>query len=885
MRKPLLLLLFTSLVFLNEIKASHIVGGEVFYEYLGPGSSAGTSRYKISLRLFRDCLVQCGVGNVACLPTTAIVSVFANSAGYPRPVNTPVNVVLGPTTSISANYPLCISTKPPSCYEVKTYTATVTLPDNDEGYILAYQNCCRAAAANVLNGENTLGGIPGATYDCVMPGKNKLTNSSAVFKVQNAEIVCYNSDFRLDFSAEDPDSTDSLSYAFSGAYNGGAFQNAQDGTPAGSPVYEEVNYDQSKDFSGESPLGPLATIDPKTGIISGISPGVGRYVVNVIVYEWRNGVVIGQHRKDFIMRVENCTIPQAGLEPSYITCDGFNLTFQNETTSPIINSYYWDFGVNGINSDTSDAPVAQYSFPDSGTYTITLITNKGQVCSDTAIAVAKVYPGFKADFNTSTVCYQTPIQFNDASATKYGKVDSWRWDFGDLSTTADTSILQNPSYKYPAPDSPTVSLIVTNSKGCTDTATKKIQILDKPAVNFPFKDTLICNIDTLQLIANTTASISWQPNSTNIILNPTSLTPLVFPKTDTWFVATFTENGCVGTDSVKVNVVDNVTINIGPDTSICLTDSVQFHPQTNALYFAWTPSATITDTTVKDAVATPVAATSTYHVTASVGKCNNSDDINVFAYPYPQAKAFGDTAICYGDHAQLSGVISGENFRWTPPLSLRNATTLSPVAYPLDTTSYILTAYNTAGCLKPVSDTVIVAVIPRILANAGRDTTIVFNQPLHLNATGGNTYSWSPTYGMDNPNIADPTVVLSAFYDTVYYKVRVSITPPGCFADDIIRVVVFKTKPDIFIPTAFTPNSDGRNDILKPTVVGMKQFNYFRVFNRWGQMVYATSIIGQGWNGIFAGQPQPSGTYVFMAQAVDYQGTVVNRKGTAVLIR
>src|ERR1043165_9044815 len=100
MRKPLLLLLFTSLVFLNEIKASHIVGGEVFYEYLGPGSSAGTSRYKISLRLFRDCLVQCGVGNVACLPTTAIVSVFANSAGYPRPVNTPVNVVLGPTTSI-----------------------------------------------------------------------------------------------------------------------------------------------------------------------------------------------------------------------------------------------------------------------------------------------------------------------------------------------------------------------------------------------------------------------------------------------------------------------------------------------------------------------------------------------------------------------------------------------------------------------------------------------------------------------------------------------------------------------------------------------------------------------------------------------------------------
>jgi len=884
MRRTLLLLLLGCFIFLNEIKASHIVGGEVFYKYLGPGTSPNTSRYMISLRLFRDCLVPCGVGNVACLPTTAIVSVFVNASPYNMPIN-PVNVGLDSTTSISANYPLCISSRPPACYEVKTYNNTVTLPDNDEGYILAYQNCCRAASANVLNGENTLGGVPGATYDCIIPGKKKLTNSSAVFKVQNAEIVCYHSEFTLDFSATDADG-DSLSYTFLGAYNGGTFQNSQDGVAAGSPTYDEVRYDQGDGFSGESPLGPDATLDPKTGIISGISPGVGRYVVNVVVYEWRNGSVIAWHRKDFIMRVENCTTPQAVLNPSYITCDGFNLTFENQSTSPIITSYYWDFGVTSINTDTSDNAIADYSFPDSGTYTITLITNKGKACSDTAITVAKVYPGFKADFTAGNVCYQVPIQFNDASTTKYGTVDSWRWDFGDLSTTADTSLLQNPLYKYSGVDSPTVSLIVTNSKGCTDTATKQVAIMDRPAINFPFKDTLICSIDTLQLIANTTAAIAWQPNSNSVILNPTSNTPLVFPKTDTWFVATFSENGCTGTDSVKVNVIDRVNVNLGPDTTICLTDSVQFHPQTNALYFAWTPSATIRDTTIKDAVAVPVDVTTTYHVEASVGKCNNSDDIIVRTAPYPVAKALGDTAICYGDHATLSVErFEGNNFAWTPTNTLLNTTTLTPVAYPRDTTSYIFTAYYTTGCLKPVSDTVIIAVIPPVRAFAGNDTMIVVNQPLQLNATGGNTYLWSPATGMSDPNIANPVVILSASYDTVYYKVRVSINPPGCFADDIMKVIVFKTRPEIFIPSAFTPNADGRNDLLKPTIVGMQRFNYFRVFNRWGQMVYTTSIIGQGWNGIFSGQQQPSGTYVYMAQAVDYEGNLVNRKGTAVLIR
>ena len=87
------------------------------------------------------------------------------------------------------------------------------------------------------------------------------------------------------------------------------------------------------------------TINSKTGLISGLSPAIaGRYVVNVLVNEWRNGTKISVHQKDFIMRVEQCKVPQAQLKPSYQTCDGFNLTFQNESPLDNITSYYWDFG-------------------------------------------------------------------------------------------------------------------------------------------------------------------------------------------------------------------------------------------------------------------------------------------------------------------------------------------------------------------------------------------------------------------------------------------------------------------------------------------------------------------------------------------------------------
>jgi gliding motility-associated-like protein len=282
-------------------------------------------------------------------------------------------------------------------------------------------------------------------------------------------------------------------------------------------------------------------------------------------------------------------------------------------------------------------------------------------------------------------------------------------------------------------------------------------------------------------------------------------------------------------------------------------------------------------------VAKPVT-TTLYNVTANLGKCQVKDEIRVSVAPYPTAAAGKDETICFGNTAQLTGTISAASFRWTPTGSLTNATTLTPVATPTRTTAYVLTVTDTLGCPKPVSDTVLISVVPKVNAFAGNDTVIVANQPLQLNASGGVSYEWTPATGLNNTSIANPVVMLGPGFDSLTYRVRVSGSA-GCFEDDEVTVRLFKTGPDIFVPTAFTPNRDGRNDFLKPIAVGMQSVSAFKVFNRWGQVIYNAVSPRLGWDGTYLGKDQAAGTYVFTVGGVDYQGKTVFKKGTVVLIR
>ena len=100
-----------------------------------------------------------------------------------------------------------------------------------------------------------------------------------------------------------------------------------------------------------------------------------------------------------------------------------------------------------------------------------------------------------------------------------------------------------------------------------------------------------------------------------------------------------------------------------------------------------------------------------------------------------------------------------------------------------------------------------------------------------------------------------------------------------------MTVKVFATTPIVFVPTAFTPNNDGKNDILKPIPAGIARIEYFMVYNRWGQQVFQSSAASQGWDGRINGKLQGTNTYVWLVKAVDYTGATYFQKGTVTLIQ
>ncbi len=185
-----------------------------------------------------------------------------------------------------------------------------------------------------------------------------------------------------------------------------------------------------------------------------------------------------------------------------------------------------------------------------------------------------------------------------------------------------------------------------------------------------------------------------------------------------------------------------------------------------------------------------------------------------------------------------------------------------------------LWAIATNGCS---SDTVEKTVtVNKAIVFAGHDTVVVRNLPFQLGGEGNGSFSWSPGFGLSNSDIANPTVTLHADQQFVLTVT----TTEGCTSSDSVLIKVYDG-PTVYVPSAFTPNGDGKNDLLLPVYVGIKQLNHFSVFNRWGEKVFTTTNMFKGWDG---GNIQ-SGTFVWMVRAVNYLGQAVILKGTVTVIR
>jgi gliding motility-associated-like protein len=248
--------------------------------------------------------------------------------------------------------------------------------------------------------------------------------------------------------------------------------------------------------------------------------------------------------------------------------------------------------------------------------------------------------------------------------------------------------------------------------------------------------------------------------------------------------------------------------------------------------------------------------------------------------------AGSDASMCFGTRYRLNGS-GGTVYQWSPSTYLSNPNIPDPFvnAPAPGVFTYVLTVNDASGCNSTNKDTVILTVLPPVKIFAGRDTSIVINEPLQLDAIDVNNnglinYSWSPGAGLNNASIKNPVAILD---HDMYYALTAS-TADGCIGTDDIAIKVF-SKADLYVPTAFTPNGDGKNDFAVVIPVGIKVLGYFSIYNRWGQMVFTTKDSKKGWNGQFNGKEQSTAAFVWIAEAIDFRGNVIFRKGTVTLIR
>lgn len=342
-------------------------------------------------------------------------------------------------------------------------------------------------------------------------------------------------------------------------------------------------------------------------------------------------------------------------------------------------------------------------------------------------------------------------------------------------------------------------------------------------------------------------------------------------------------NGCIKQTTDSLSFINTVTLSALNPAAICEGSQTSLSAQSNATMFEWTPVNGLSNPNIINPIANP-ATTTKYYVKAITGACFKTDSVTVNVNPAPIANAGPAQVICFDANTQLIGS-GGINYLWSPAIYLSNANVSNPlVTEPKLTTIYNLVVKDMNGCSSLNSSSVKISITPKVKIFAGNDTLVAVNQPIQLNVVelskaGIIKHEWLNPYGLNFSNIANPIANLDKDFE--YYVIGKTIN--NCEGFDTIKIRVFKG-PEIYIPTAFTPNGDGKNDILKPICIGIKSLRYFKIFNRYGELVFETSAFNKGWNGFFKSRLQENATFVWIAEAVDFSNNIIQRKGASILI-
>ncbi len=472
---------FLFLLFASTSYGTHLIGGELFYTW------TSGDNFEVTLKMYRDC----GPGNTNQTgfdATAGIAAYDANGFLYGT-WSFPLGTV--ETVPIVWNNP-CLSPPSTICVEEGVYTGTITLPAGTGGYTLSFQRCCRSPVVINLFDASSQGLTCAVTVpDTDLSGDN----SSPRFASYPPIALCVSQPMAFTHAATDLDG-DLLVYDLCAPLNGGSQLDPIPNPPLGPPFFP-VTWESGYSVANMIDAAPPLAIDANTGDVTLTPSLIGSFAVGVRVKEFRNGIQLSEVIRDFRFDVVPCAAavtstitPQQTLvnngEPNTGVCDGLTVDMQNQSNGA--DSWHWDFGVAGTDTDASEEEEPSFTYPGAGSYTVTLVANPGWPCADTSTSLFYVAPPVSVDFNRPaiTCADEQPVTL-DANGS-FSSAASVTWTLG---TGSAPDADQHTAHAiFPGPGTFAVEVTATDF-GCTNTYTDSVVIHPRPVPMFT-TDTASC---------------------------------------------------------------------------------------------------------------------------------------------------------------------------------------------------------------------------------------------------------------------------------------------------------------------------------------------------------------------------------------------------------
>jgi gliding motility-associated-like protein len=607
-------------------------------------------------------------------------------------------------------------------------------------------------------------------------------------------------------------------------------------------------------------------------------------------------------------------VPKASFTASdTIKCfSADSISFTNTSSYTLNDAVTYTWYVNGALQSVSNnfkyKFLASSAFRTPVYYKVMLVATNSFGCSDTAFKNITLLPGAIADFSISSPKGCAPVSVVLSNASLYSSDYRWYLNGQLFSTLAspDPLLLSQAGATY------TIQLIAVQSLGCgLDSITKTIKTNARPVASFTSFDSILpCSSMLTVKFTDMSTSASgtinnWFWNFGDGQVSTVSDPVHQFTTPGNFRVSHYVtdDNGCISDTVYKpfknygkpsIGFVMNNACLGTPTAAIISFYDVGFG-STKIKSYLWD----FGDGSI-DTVLSPIHTylkEGTYTVTLTIlsdSSCTSEtvkQTVTIYGKPIADFK-FNSSCLNLPVHFfdksfpgnSQTGIGS---YRWNFGDGSALSSTRNPIHVFANLQQYKITLTVQSALCPTLGDSIskeLNIVMPRASItypriNAAREV------PIQLSAyPGGICYLWEPPTELNNVNIQDPIAIYHKLDPSkLFYTISVTDSS-GCIVQDYQEVWLFD-HPDIFVPTAFTPNGDGANDLFIPVYVNISHLKYFRIFDRWGKLIFETMDMGKGWDGTINGKRMPMDTYVFMVIGVDNNGNSIFRKGDVTLIR